>query len=215
MGMYRLNTLQGAMGWMVTELGKRKGVESAQIHSFGTINNENGKLEEISVGLMRALTATVTTARQAGFVSRTTDKLSGYGIGEQEVMHEFNGKNYGVIGGGKDYSSTAEDRTSFIKNVLLKEIEANSEAAKIAWGKKMKINNDDVDRGNVSFAVQLGDGNHIQGSTYSKFLQELKDNLDSLGLDAAELERQSKILDAAISTSKAKESSRIKSGKED
>ncbi len=199
MGMYRLNTLDGAMGWMVTELGKRKGIESAQIHSFGTINNENGKLEAINVGLMRALCANVTTARQAGFVSRTTDKLSGYGIGEQEAMHTEGDKSYGLIGGGKDYSGTAEARRQFT-NVILGEIEANSEAAKIAWAKKMKINNDLVDRGEVKFAFKLENGDIVKGDKYSEFLTDLKAKLGTQ-LTVA----QQAMLDKAVATSLSKE----------
>ncbi|GEM_PF-3948755 len=222
MGMYRMNNSAAATGWMVTELGKRKGSESAQIHSYGTIDNETGELVEVSEAYTRALLAAVTSARRANILSRTSDKFSGYDIGEQRVLVEVDvkddkgnivndaqgkpvKKSYGKIGGGAKKKSVTQ-KQAFAKNVVLKAISADSEGAKIVWGKKLGVNDDDSDEGYTKFALDIGDGKEaVTGDYYSDFLANLKDRLGSMGLSEKEMEKYKQVLEGAIATSKQKE----------
>ncbi len=189
---------------MVGEAVKRKGLESAQFHSLGTVNNELGRLTKIDQDYFRAVMSPVKSAQKAGNVlARTIDQVSGYSANATKET-DANGK--GLVGGsvanrGKVFANDAE----FIKNLILPALRADAEATKFIWAKKMGVSDSDANEGLVNLAIELQDGTKIEGEMFSQFLQGLSDKLGSFGLAGAELASSQKALADAISVSKVKE----------
>ncbi len=202
--MFRLKTRSEARTAMVGEAVKRKGLESAQFHSLGTVNNELGRLTKIDQDYFRAVMSPVKSAQKAGNVlARTIDQVSGYSANATKET-DANGK--GLIGGsaanrGKVFANDAE----FIKNLILPALRADAEATKFIWAKKMGVADTDANEGKVNLAIELSDGKKIEGELFSQFLTQLNDKLGSFGLDGKDLADTQQALKDAIKVSQVKE----------
>jgi len=204
--MFRLQTKAEARKQMVGEAVKRKGLESSQFHSLGTVNNEKGRLTKIDEEYFRAVMSPVKSAQKAGNVlARTIDQVSGYSA---NATKETTSDGKGLIGGSK--ASRSKDQVfandgDFIKNLILPALKADAEAAKFIWAKKMGVSDSDANEGLVNLAIELQDGSKIEGEMFSQFLEGLSGKLGSFVTNAAELATAQKSLTDAIAVSKVKE----------